>query len=134
MRQNPQTTDPPVAPSTSAVDSPAISPAVDLMAEDLVPVSRAASELDVDGGTVTRWILNGVKGGRVNGQRPRVKLEAVRIGGRVYTTRQALARFVARLNGQMPTESEPTTSRARTAAQRRRDSEAASRLAEAMGA
>lgn len=39
--------------------------------------------------TVQRWISRGIRG---------VKLETVRIGGSVYTSREALARFIERTN------------------------------------
>lgn len=39
--------------------------------------------------TVQRWALHGVRG---------VRLEVVRIGGSVYTSREALSRFIERTN------------------------------------
>ncbi len=66
--------------------------------------------------TVWRWSNEGCRtpdGGRV-------KLEVVRIGGRTMTTREALQRFVERLN-ERPSEAPPV----RTPAERRRASEAA---------
>jgi hypothetical protein len=45
-------------------------------------------------GTLARWAADGVlrKGGG------RVRLEALRVGGRLYTSRPALVRFLAALN------------------------------------
>jgi hypothetical protein len=57
----------------------------------LVPPARSGKRTHLS--TILRWILDGSKG--PNGER--VKLEAVRIGGRWMTTRSALQRFVERL-------------------------------------
>ena len=57
----------------------------------LVPPARQGKRTHLS--TILRWILDGAKG--PNGKR--VKLEAVRIGGRWMTTRSALQRFVERL-------------------------------------
>lgn len=110
------------------------SPLADLMAETALYVSRLAQERDIDVGTVSRWIMTGVKGRAVNGVRPVIKLESYRLGGRVFTTREAFARFAARLNGELPTLTTSTVPATRTAAERKRASEAASRLARSLGA
>jgi hypothetical protein len=39
--------------------------------------------------TLQRWALHGIRG---------VQLETIRIGGSVYTSREALARFIERTN------------------------------------
>jgi hypothetical protein len=60
--------------------------------ETLVTPDQVAVEVPggpVDSGTVRRWINVGVYG---------VKLEALRRGGRILTSRQALERFFTRLN------------------------------------
>ena len=63
---------------------------MNLLAEDTLSLPQAARELPgtPDPSTLWRWATRGVKG---------VKLETVRIGaGRVYTSRQALTRFLER--------------------------------------
>ncbi len=59
--------------------------------------------------TVWRWVLKGIRGR---------KLESTMVGGRRFTTRQAIARFVAPKEGEMP----PTSV---SRSQRHRQSEAA---------
>ncbi len=75
--------------------------------------------------TVTRWALKGVRlaDGRT------VALEAVRVGGRLVTSRQAIVRFV---NSQQPSETNTPTNSAATLTPRarRRAEEAASREAD----
>jgi hypothetical protein len=134
MARGSTTSEPTIPNIQEPGDAGAPSPLSLLMAETALSVSRLARERDVDAGTVSRWVLSGVKGTPVNGVRPVVKLESYRLGGRVFTTREAFARFVARCNGELPTKSEPAAPTARTPAQRKRDSEKASRLAETMGA
>jgi len=77
---------------------------------------------------VLRWILRGVKvkgapGGRVH-------LEAQRVGGRWFTSEEALDRFIARLTPTSP-ETHPLT--VRSPAGRRRASEQAVIQLEKMG-
>jgi hypothetical protein len=52
--------------------------------------------------TLSRWAFKGVDG---------VKLETYKIGGRRYTTAEALDRFVARLNGPRSTNLPQVSSR-----------------------
>ena len=66
--------------------------------EELITLTQAARDFPVKAqkphvSTVVRWSLRGVGKGRV-------KLETVMIGGRRYTSRAALLRFVARLSGE----------------------------------
>jgi hypothetical protein len=110
------------------------SPLADLMNETPLLASRLAREKDVDAATVNRWMMTGVKGRTVNGVRPTIRLESYRIGGRIYTTREAFARFVSRLNGEDTTVATTPSPSTRSASQRARDSARASKLAEAMGA
>ena len=63
-----------------------------LMAEDRVHLAALASELGVDRKTVIRWADVGYGGWR---------LEHYRIGRKRYSTRQATARFLAAVNGEM---------------------------------
>jgi hypothetical protein len=72
----------------------------------------------VDPSTVFRWVTQGAKA--PTGEL--VKLEAVRVGGRWLTSRGAVARFVAALTP--PADPTPAP-RPRSAAQRKRASEAA---------
>ena len=67
---------------------------IDPNREELVSLSRAGRIVNPTKGahysTVIRWTQRGVSGG--------IKLETVRVGGRVFTSREALARFIAKLN------------------------------------
>lgn len=59
----------------------------DIFSEDLLAIADAAKELPERPhcSTMQRWHKRGIRG---------VKLEAIRIGGRWFTSRQALQRFV----------------------------------------
>ncbi len=59
--------------------------------------------------TVHRWIANGVRG---------VHLEAIRLGGQLYTSKEAIQRFAERLTHQAPKVvlTSPSTTRLRTRA------------------
>jgi len=58
--------------------------------EDLLPLSAASSLLpgNPTSGTIARWALKGVG-------TERVRLESILVGGRRFTSRQAIARFIA---------------------------------------
>jgi hypothetical protein len=62
-----------------------------VLAEDVIGLSDARKELHSitgkrpDKATLTRWIHRGIGG---------TKLEAVRLGNALYTSRQALTRFI----------------------------------------
>jgi hypothetical protein len=76
-------------------------------------------------GCVLRWILDGARG--PNGER--VRLEAIRIGGRWVTSREALQRFAERLTPSLTDAGAPTL---RTGTKRQRASDrAAAELAKA---
>jgi hypothetical protein len=76
-------------------------------------------------GCVLRWILDGARG--PSGER--VRLEAIRIGGRWVTSREALQRFADRLTPHLEGDAAP---KLRTAAKRQRASDqAAAELAKA---
>jgi hypothetical protein len=64
----------------------------DLLDEELHPLAKAGELLTCrpHRSTAIRWADRGVRGSR---------LETVTIGGRRYTSREALTRFIARLNG-----------------------------------
>jgi hypothetical protein len=81
---------------------------IDLLAEPLVPLKQAAKLVPAGRGgrpthfsTVLRWVLTGVQG--PSGER--VRLEAVRLGGRWLTSREALQRFAERLTPGVSKES-----------------------------
>jgi hypothetical protein len=103
---------------------------IDLANETLVSLAQAAAMLPpgrrgskVHLGTIMRWILDGVK--RPTG---RVQLEAIRVGGRWLTSKEALQQFAERLTADC---SQPVQW-PRTPAARLRASElAAKRLEEA---
>jgi hypothetical protein len=78
-------------------------------------------------GTVLRWILSGCKDpdGRT------VRLEALRLGGRWMTSREAIQRFAEALTPQL--ESAPTLVKPRPATKRQRESERAAAALNGMG-
>jgi hypothetical protein len=61
-----------------------------LLQETRLSIAQAAKLLGVDRATVWRWTLRGVQG---------VRLESILLGGRRFTTRQAVERFVERRSG-----------------------------------
>jgi Protein of unknown function (DUF1580) len=64
----------------------------DTVDDELLPLRRAGTGLPGSPGptTVMRWADNGVRG---------VRLDSYRIGGRRYTTRSALRKFLDAING-----------------------------------
>ncbi|MEW4527905.1 DUF1580 domain-containing protein [Maioricimonas sp. JC845] len=58
----------------------------DLLHEDLIPITNAAAHFPVrpHRATLHRWRMHGVDG---------YKLETIKIGGRVFTSREAIERF-----------------------------------------
>jgi hypothetical protein len=87
----------------------------------ILPPTRQDKRVHVS--TLTRWILHGVQG---------VRLEAYRIGGRWVTTREALERFSAALTERQlpPSNSQPELSPRSAVVQRRRDEEVERKLAD----
>jgi hypothetical protein len=61
---------------------------LDLLTEDLLSMTDAAKELPgrPSASTLFRWRTRGIKG---------VKLETVGVGGKVFTSRQAIHRFLS---------------------------------------
>jgi hypothetical protein len=63
-----------------------------VLTEDVITIPQACDEIKAttghkpDRATVYRWVLNGVEGQR---------LEAVRVGRQILTSRQAITRFIA---------------------------------------
>lgn len=62
-------------------------PEVDLLQEERLALGRAARDCNVHIATIGRWCQRGIRS---------VVLESYLLGGRRYTTRQALTRFVER--------------------------------------
>ena len=106
--------------------------AIDLTKEQLLSLTDAARALPaIDGrrphiSTIWRWIRRGVRG---------VRLEHLRLGHRVCTSREALNRFAQRLAeaDEKPGEKTSTTPKRRTAKQREHDIARASRELERAG-
>jgi hypothetical protein len=90
----------------------------------LIPPARNGKRCHLS--TVLRWILAGARG--PSGER--VRLEAVRLGDRWLTSREALQRFSERLT---PCLDSPASPPPRTPTQRRRASERAARELEKEG-
>lgn len=112
----------------------------DVLSESVLTLAEATRSLPTIGGqplhpsTIFRWVTKGV---RVAGAQ-RLKLEAARLGSRIVTSREALARFTASLqtSAVTPEESSPPPPRERhrprSRSRRQRDIAAAERrLAEA---
>ena len=100
---------------------------IDIHNEHLMQLSEAADWLPRHRGkkihlsTLWRWAKRGVQG---------VRLETIRIGGRTYTSREALQRFAIRRTVQpTPTDNEPQTPRSR----QRRQEQARRRVEQILG-
>jgi hypothetical protein len=93
-------------------------------AANLLPPGRGGAQPTL--GCVLRWILKGAKS--PSGEP--VRLEAIRLGGRWLTSREALQRFAERLTPSL--DGEPPAA-PRTVGQRRRACERAARELEKLG-
>lgn len=93
-------------------------------AAKLIPVGRQGRPLNIS--TLLRWILSGAKApdGEV------VRLDAIRLGSRWITSKEALARFSERLTPRMNAETQP---KPRTPTQRQHASRRAARALEKAG-
>ena len=91
----------------------------------LVPAARGAKKTHLS--TLLRWILHGAK--TPDGQT--VRLEALRLGGKWVTSREALQRFAERLTPKIDDTSPTPTPRSE--AKRRRASERAAAKLETLG-
>jgi hypothetical protein len=107
--------------------------APDLATETALSLGAAARRLPplrgnrpINPATVLRWILSGIRGPGGG----RVRLEAVRLGGRWVTTVEALERFTATLSAVPCAEAAAAP---RTPGQRRRASERAAAELEKLG-
>jgi hypothetical protein len=85
-------------------------------AAGLIPPARNGKKTHLS--TILRWITRGAKA--PSGER--VRLEAVRLGGRWITSREALQRFAERLTPRIDT---PSAASPRTSGQQRRAAERA---------
>jgi len=90
----------------------------------LIPPARSGRRTHIS--TIVRWITTGAAAP----DSQRVRLEAVRLGDRWFTSREALQRFADRLTPQIHNPSPPTSS---TPTSRRRASERAARELEQLG-
>jgi hypothetical protein len=90
------------------------------------PLTRGGKQLHV--ATITRWVLEGVRA--ADGRR--VRLEAVRLGGRWVTSEAAYRRFLDAQTPELNTDSTPTP-KARSLTQRARAADMAGRELARMG-
>jgi hypothetical protein len=102
---------------------------IDLSQEPPVRLEQIARETNHHFSTVFRWVLRGVRGpdGRM------VKLQALRLGGKYITSREALQRFAeATTPNELLDNGRPRITR-RSPAQRQKASERAERELREMG-
>jgi hypothetical protein len=106
-----------------------------ILSETLVPLPKLAVELDLDPVTPGRWCDPGVITKGDDGSKTRVKLDHIKLGGRVYTSREALVRFVGATTRPAPPEAETTTPapRRRTARERAEASRRAGEVLASLG-
>ena len=67
---------------------------LEILSEHRLTLAQAASEYGRHVQTMSRWIVLGIVG--PDGQR--VFLESVRLGGVIFTSREAIERFIAKLS------------------------------------
>jgi hypothetical protein len=108
--------------------------AIDLSSESTLSLSQAARLLPpgrgsapVSLGCVLRWVLSGTRAP----DGTRVRLEALRLGGRWITSREALQRFAERLTPRL--DDRPALSLPRSPSKRQRASERAAAELEKLG-
>jgi hypothetical protein len=104
---------------------------INLATETIISLSQAPKHLPpsytgrpVSFPTIWRWALSGILG--TNGQR--VRLETLRLGGRLVTSMEALQRFGEQLSARAPIADKP-----RSPGTRRRASERASKALSEIG-
>ena len=101
---------------------------IDIQTETVISIGAACREFPPDGisdATAGRFIQKGVK---VKATGEIVRLETFKIGGRRYTSKEAIARFIAAQNA----DDAPATA-AITPTQRRRQAQAAQRALQEVG-
>jgi hypothetical protein len=106
---------------------------IDVTSESTISLVQAArllppgrGERPVTLSCLLRWVLQGARGPDSS----RIRLEALRLGGRWVTSREALQRFAERLT---PAGDTPTSPPPRTARQRQRASERAAQNLDKIG-
>jgi len=106
---------------------------IDLASERKIPLAVAAAETPparngkkTHLSTLLRWVLTGAKAP----DGTRVRLEAIRLGGRWFTSREALQRFAEALTPRFDGDPPPAP---RSPARRRRASDRAARELEKLG-
>jgi hypothetical protein len=113
-----------------------------LLSETRIPIAKAAEDLGVSVETVKRAATLGTLVTRPDGSRGRIPLEAFKMFGRQFTTREAIGRYVAAINSPAPTgpDGDGSGTRAatsvpgrRTQAQRREAARRADELAQSLG-
>lgn len=87
---------------------------IDVATEKLLTLAQAAKHLPGRPSicTIWRWRNRGIKGRR---------LESVQVGGRVYTSLEALARFAASASGDQPAAPRTSSQRERAIARAERE-------------
>ncbi len=102
---------------------------IDIATESLIPLREAPRRLPprptgkrVHISACYRWVSRGVRG---------IRLEAIRVGGTMYTSLEALQRFADRLGPQVAREPQPI--KPTTVTRYRQIDQASRRLREALG-
>lgn len=101
---------------------------IDIQTETVIGIGAGCREFPPDGiadATMARYIQKGVK---IKATGEFVKLETIKIGGRRYTSKQAIARFIAAQN-----VDEVPAAPAISPTQRRRQAQAAQRALQEAG-
>ncbi len=88
--------------------------AIDINSETLIPLSEAPAEIPGRPSlcTLWRWRLKGVKGR---------KLESLALGGKIFTSREAIKRFVQHQGGTEASKISTPAKRERSIAQAERE-------------
>lgn len=84
---------------------------IDPRAEQLIPIGEAAAHIPgrPHRATIWRWIQRGIRG---------VVLDSVRVGGRRYTSVEAIHRFILAFDGRKATASQTDSRRRNNAIER----------------
>lgn len=90
---------------------------MNILNERRLSVTAAAKRLNISTGCAWRWVLYGVRGG--------VRLESQLIGGKRFTSVEAIERFVSRINSEPGMTPTIGTTKQREAAIRRAEAEVA---------
>ncbi|HZW30590.1 MAG TPA: helix-turn-helix domain-containing protein [Isosphaeraceae bacterium] len=105
-----------------------------LLDETLLTVAEIARHCRVDTSSVSRWMLSGVVDRRPGAAGRRHYLESCRIGGRLYSSREALERYVAAQSADIaPAIAEPAPTPGASPGRRARCRRVMSSLADRQG-